>query len=204
MIKIIFISFLIALMTIHSLIAQIVKPDRIENLKIQQNNIPHDFILRQERLIKPGQLSNEHIYLLWRRESLEKDLVQIKKVNRIFDKPSGASSYQTWYRDNKMGAKDKIEINIIICLLDSDMKRTIEYYTKEAFVSHFQNTEIPIVGDKSWIPESKNSGGNSFSIMFIKYNVFVRLYIRLMDMNKEEFEQVTETLAKTIEYKISM
>lgn len=176
------------------------KPDEIESLKIQTSEIPDGFVLYQERLSKPGESSNEQIYQFWRRDSIEQDLVLIEETKETFDNPTGASSSQIWYRGDKKGEQDKIEINIVICLSDSMMENTITYFTKEAYASIFICTETPVIGEKTWIPEYPSQF--SYSMMFLKINVFIRLYVRLKHKNPEEIKKMTEYLAKTIESKI--
>jgi hypothetical protein len=178
-----------------------VKPDKIESLKIQTPEMPDGFVLYQERLLKPGESSNEQVSQLWRRDSVKQDLVLIEETKKIIDNPQIASSFQIWNPDDKNGKKGKIEINIIICLTDSILENKINYYTKEAFASPFQCTEIPIVGDKSWIPEYPSQ--NSYSIMYLKFNVFVRVFVGLNNENADEIKKMTENLALKIENKIA-
>lgn len=202
--KIMLTSFLLVLTSIHTIIAQKIGPDKIEDLRIRQNDVPNEFILHQERLTKLGTSTNEQIYQFWRRESLEKDFVLIEEEKRICDNLAGASSFQKWYRDNKTGVKDKIQIDIIICPSDSLVNRTIDFFTIEAFSSQFNITETPIAGERSWIPKFEHPRGDNFTIMFLKYNVFVRLFVILKDKNKKEVEQVTENIARSIENRIIM
>jgi len=47
-----------------------------------------------------------------------------------------------------------------------------------------------------------NPRGENFSVMFIKSNVFVKIYIKLKDQNTDEIMKMVETLAKKVENKI--
>jgi len=200
--KYLLIGLLLNLSVICSILAQNVRPDKIESLKMRPPDMPNEFLLNQERLAKPGVSSNEQVYQFWRRGSKEKDMVLIEEAKQKFDNPVGASSFQKWYRGNKTGEKDKIEIDIIICISDSEMENTITYFTKEAFAAQFHNTEIPFAGEKSWMPKYVHPRQDTYSVMFLKFNVFVRMYVRLKDKSVDELHQMTENLAKIIENKI--
>jgi hypothetical protein len=198
----ILISLLLYLSVICSILAQSVKPDKIENLKMQPQDMPCEFLLHQERVAKPGISSDEQVYQFWRRGSKEQDLVLIEEAKQRFDNPVGASSFQKWYRGNKTGEKDKIEVDIIICMSDSEIEKTITYFTKEAFASPFYKTESPFAGEKSWMPKYEQPMRDNFTVMFLKFNVFARVYVRLKDKSADELQQMAENLAKIIENKI--
>jgi hypothetical protein len=205
--KYMFISLIFNSIIIYSLFARdekpgkIIKPDKIDSLIVQILDMPNGFVLYSDHSVKPGESSNEQVSQLWRRDYVEQDLVLIKETKKIIDNPQITSSFQIWNPDDKNGKKGKIEINIIICLTDSILENKINYYTKEAFASPFQCTEIPIVGDKSWIPEYPSQ--NSYSIMYLKFNVFVRVFVGLNNENADEIKKMTENLALKIENKIA-
>jgi len=69
-------------------------------------------------------------------------------------------------------------------------------------LAQFRSTETPYAGEKSWIPIDENPRRDSFSLMFKKLNVFVRLFVRLKNKNEYGLRQVTEYLAKKIDNKI--
>lgn len=191
------------LVSSFSLFAQSVNSDKIENIKIQSFEIPSGFVLRQERLTKPGSSLNEQVNQFWRKGNGKQDLELINEDKHETSFSIGASSYQKWYREYNSGEKDKIEIDIIICPSEKEINNTINYYTKEAFSTSFVVTEIPFVGEKSWMPNDIKQENNYYTVMFLKSNVFIRLFIRFKDKNLNELEQITKKIAKKIEYKIT-
>lgn len=192
----------LSLTMIGSILDQNVKPDKIENLKMQPPDMPNEFVLHQERVAKPGASTDEQVCQFWRRDSKEQDLALIEEAKYKVNSSVGASSFQKWYRGDKIGEKDKIEIDIVICPSDKEMENTITHFTKEAFATQFISTEIPFVGEKSWILKDENPRGDSFSVMFLKFNVFVRVFVRLKDKDEDELQKMTEDLSKKIENKI--
>lgn len=180
------------------------EPYNIENIKVQPSDVPDGFMLRQEYVASVGASSNEQVSQFWRRDSEEQDLVLIEEKKQNFDHPVGASVIQKWYRGDLKGKRDKIEINILICPSDSEMEKTIRYYTREAYQVPFEYSEIPIAGENSWIPKFTYSGKDNFTVMFNKSNVFVRVYVRLKDTNEDELLRATKSILEVIENRIML
>ena len=114
-------------------------------------------------------------------------------------KSIGASCTQKWYRNEK---KEKIEVDIIICLSENEIDEVIEIFTKKMYSLQFKQTEIPLAGDISWVANNLDNESDSYSIMFLKANVFVRIYVNLKDENVNELKVTVNNLAGSIETKI--
>ena len=186
----------------YGILAQEVNTDKIDSLKIQQTDMPTGFILFQEKIAKPGASPEEQIIQLWRRESSDQDLLLVEETVEKLDQPGGSSISQIWYRGDKNEKKDKIEIEIVICFSQEEMEKTVTYFTTEAFSDQFELMALPFAGSKSWEPIIKNPNGESFSVMFLRYNVFVRLYVRLRNATEKELEQISKQFADKIDNKI--
>jgi hypothetical protein len=195
-----FISYL----AICSLFCQDVLPNQIEYIKINHLFMPNNFQMVQEQETKPGSNSNERVYRFFRR-NFEKEVLELTEENtKLFTNPSSASSFQKWYRVNETGRKDKIEIGIIICATEVDKENTIRHFTIEAYSVQFYNPVVPILGDKSWISTYQNPIQADCSLMFIKSNVFVRVFVSLENKNNDEIRQIAELLAQRIENNIKL
>ncbi|NIA30190.1 MAG: T9SS type A sorting domain-containing protein [Actinobacteria bacterium] len=184
----------------YGILAQEINANKIDSLKTQQTDMPTGFILFQERIAKPGASPEEQIIQLWRRETNDQDLLLVEETVEKLDQPGGSSISQIWYRGDKNEEKDKIEIEIVICFSQEEIEKTVTYFTTEAFSNQFEITASPFAGEKSWEPIIKNPNGDSFSVMFLRYNVFVRLYVRLE--NEKELQQASQELADKIDNKI--
>jgi len=176
-------------------------PEKIDNLKIKQLDLPDGFVLYQERIAKlRASLINEQIYQFWQWDSTKQGLVLIEETINKYDRPVGASVFQTWYRGEQKGEKDKIEIDIIICTSLEEMEKTISDYTSKIYSIPFLITETPFAGERSWMPSSQ--GEESFSVMFARVNVFIRLHVNLQDKNQNELQQCSKELAEKLDNKI--
>lgn len=66
----------------------------------------------------------------------------------------------------------------------------------------FKQTDIPIAGETTWVANYPDGLSDSFSIMFIKANVFVRIYVNLKYQNVDELKVISNNLIRIIETKI--
>lgn len=184
------------------ILAEEVKPANIDSLKLQQADVPNAFVLYQESLSKPGPSTGEAISQEWRRKTSEQELVLVEERKDKADYPVEGFVRQIWYRGEKKGEKDKIEVVVIICATQEQMEKTISHFTTEAFAIPFRITESPFAGERSWTPVDENPRGDSFSVMFARSNVFVRLYVRLRGVSEEGLLQVAKGLGSKIDKKI--
>jgi hypothetical protein len=190
------------LTVIFSILAQKIKLDAIDNLRLLPHDMPYEYILHQERLTKPGTSPNEQVYQFWKRDFKTQNYILIEDTKNEISNSAGACSFQKWYCEEQNREKGKIEIYIIICSSDSVMINTITHYTQKAYASKFLCNEIPTIGEKTWSPEYISQG--SHTVMFIKFNVFVRIFVGSDKKNAYEIRTLTENLAKKIENKIDL
>jgi hypothetical protein len=199
------ISLSIALIYIFSIAAQDekqmkkVQAKNIENIKIQEGEIGGSFLLFQENLFKPNKQATGQISQRWKRDATGSDLKMIEEETMDLGVSSGASCTQKWYRNKK---KEKIEVDIILCPSESEINKTIEVFTKKMYSLQFKQTDIPVAGETTWVANNPDPELDSYSIMFLKANVFVRIYVNLKDQNINELKVIAHNLASTIETKI--
>jgi hypothetical protein len=176
-----------------------IQPERIENIKILNEEIGDNFILYQEDILKPNNQAAGQIHQCLKRDfSIDKmKLVTVETMN--FAGQIGSSCMQTWYRNGK---KEKIEVDIILCPNDNEINKVIEIFTKKIYSIQFNQTEIPLVGDISWVADNFEDESDSYSIMYLKANVFVRIYVNMNNENKVNVKPFVNKLANKIETKI--
>jgi len=196
-------ALLLSICLVTNLLAQQLAPTTIENIRLQSTDLPTGFILFEERIEKPGELPGEQIIQQWKFDSSINKLVLVENErNQSKDQINGYLS-QLWYRGEKKGQKDKIEIEITICPLKIQIDSTICYYTTQAFSVPYTISESPIIGDRSWMPDTINSGKDSFSLIFQKLNVVVRLYVRIQKADHDNLVNITKSIGDAIENKIT-
>ncbi len=176
-----------------------VQPKNIENIKIHEGEIGDNFLLFQENLFKPNKQSTSQISQCWKRDTSVNDLKMINEETMDLGKSIGASCTQKWYRNEK---KEKIEVDIIICPSDDEIDEAIEFFTKKMYSLQSKQTEIPLVSDISWVANNLDAESDSYSIMFLKANVFVRIYLNFKDENVNDLKVAVNNLAGNIETKI--
>jgi methyl coenzyme M reductase subunit D len=173
--------------------------NKIEAIKIRTFQTLRDFKLFQERLSKPDSSNKVLSNQLYRMDIVKNKMVcveedQVKKEDVI-----GSSCSQKWYRSD---FKEKIEIDIIICSLNTEVNKTIEFYIKNRYACQYTLEEITSVGEKSWIPKYSNPKHGSCSIIFVRSNVIIRVYMALKDTNTEEYIELLTDLAEELDKKI--
>lgn len=174
-------------------------PMDFAKLSLDSTQIPENFYLYSEYITKPISL-NEAIYQTWRRDNKANELRLIEDEKYEITSPYGASSIQNWFRIYNSESKDKIEIDIFICDSVEVLDEITHHYTQDAFASVFIQTSVPLFGEKSWVPNDEQTNG-SFTVMFVRYNVFIRLFVGTHE-NTTEPEKITEELAKKLESRI--
>lgn len=188
----------------YCIFAQNLEPKKINTIKMQSSDMPNEFNLYQERIAMPGISNIEQIYQFWSRDSKMSDLELVEDTKKKFDNAVGASLFQKWYRGDEKGKKDKIEINYVICISEKEMDDTITHFTKQKFATPHIISEITFAGDKSWVPVDVSAVGDTFSVMFVKSNVFIRLHVNLVDHDKNELKRIAKGIADNIEKNILM
>lgn len=176
-----------------------VRSENIENIKVQEGQIAGGFLLFQENLFKPNKQATGQIIQYWKRDTSVSDLKMIKEETLDLGKLIGASCTQKWYRNEK---KEKMEVDIIICPSENELNKVIEIFTKKMYNLQFNQTYIPLAGDISWVAKDLDNESDSYSIMFLKANVFVRIYINLKDENVDKLKITVNNLVSNIESKI--
>ena len=171
----------------------------IENIKIQDGEIGNNFLLFQENLFKPNMQETGQIRQCWKRESERSDLKMTEEETMDLGESVGASCTQKWYRSEK---KEKIEVDIIICPSENEIDKTVETFTKKMYSLQFMRTDIPFAGDISWGANNLDNISDSYSVMYLKANVFVRIYVNLKDENINGLKATAKNLASNIENKI--
>ncbi|MGE5316377.1 MAG: hypothetical protein ACM3ME_00170, partial [Chloroflexota bacterium] len=83
-----------------------------------------------------------------------------------------------------------------------EIENTINYYTKDAYAIEFTLTPISYAGEMSWIYNTLNVSNNCYTLLFCKNNVFVRLFVKINNIDKNELEKTIIKIAKRIESKI--
>lgn len=201
-----YISLLIALTFIFSAAAQDdkqmkkVQTENIEKIKIQDREIMNNFLLFAENLFKPNEQATAQIRKYWKRDTAGSDLKLIEEETLELGESIGASCTQKWYRSEK---KEKIEVDIILCPPSKiEIDKTIEVFTKKMYSIQFNQTNIPLVGEISWIANNPDTEIVSYVIMFLRANVFVRIYVSLKDKNVDELKATAINLANNIDTKI--
>lgn len=177
-------------------------PIDLPKLSLDSVQMPSGFFMGINRIIMPDSILSEQVYQEWKRDSKTNKLVLVKTEKYEVSTPISASSDQTWHRSNSLGTKDIIEINEVICVSDEEMTNTINYYTKEAYAAVFIESDVPIAGEKSWVKKDEDILTETFSVMFVKHNVFIRLFVYQKDTDKDRLKQIIEELAKKIEDRI--
>lgn len=173
-------------------------PIDLPKLSIDSVDMPTGFFMNEERMARPGTLSNEKIYEFWRRDTETNKLVQLEESKSEINPPIGASSFQIWFRNNSLGGKDKIEIDKAICTSEDEMLKTVNLFTANMYSAVFVESDVPFAGEKSWVSKNARPTDNSFAVMFCKHNVFIRLYISMNEKDASELKPITEELAKRI------
>lgn len=174
-----------------------INSDKLEYIKPHESEIPEGFLLFEEYLSKPGQQANIQIRQRWERDTIKNELNMTEEDSVFLDESHLAFCFQIWYRSNK---KEKIEINIIICTSNSEIDKTVEDYTTKLFSQQFEINDVPIVGERSWIPSGLNY--SSYSIMFLRANVFSRIYANLYDQDIEDLKVTVNNIASIIDTRI--
>ena len=174
-------------------------PMDLAKLSLDSTQIPEDFYLYSEYFTKPIS-KDEQIYQEWRLNVNTNGIELLEDTIYEITKPFGASSRQKWDRVYNSVSKDIIEIEIAICDTEELLEETTHYYTQEAFAGVFVQTSVPLFGEKSWIPSEEQTYG-SFTVMFVRYNVFIRLFVGTRGDTNEP-KNITEELAKKLESRI--
>jgi hypothetical protein len=199
------ISLSIVLIFVFSVAAQSwkltgkVQAINIENIKIQDGEMRNNFLLFQENLFKPNMQATGQIRQCWKRESEGSDLKMTEEETMDLGESVGASCTQKWYRGEK---KEKIEVDIIICPSENEIDKTVETFTRRMYSLHYIRADIPFAGDTSWVANNQDNESDSFSVMFLKANVFVRIYVNLKDEKNNGLEVTAKSLANNILNKI--
>ena len=181
-------------------LAEEVEPASIDDLMLQQAEVPQGFVLFQESIGKPGVASGETIYQHWRRRTNEEDLELIEERLDTSEGPVEGWGHQIWYRGEAKGERDKLEVEIVVCPSQARMEWMIAYNTGDRFATPFEISSSPVAGERSWAPKSKDRT-ESFSVMFQRGNVFIRLFVRLYGLSEEQVLQGTRELAIKIDNK---
>ncbi len=203
--KLYVVSLLIILALISLTEAQVgeelgkLKAEDIEKIKIQIGEIDGSFILFQENIFKPNKQASGQIIQRWTRDTIEDNLKIIEEETMDLGDSTGASCTQKWYRNNK---KEKIEIDIIVCPTESEIEKTVEIFTKKMYSLQFNKTDTPFAGEITWVSNNPNPKLDSYSFMFLRANVFVRIYINLNVENSHELPVIANSLVKNIESKL--
>jgi hypothetical protein len=176
-----------------------VKAENIENIKIHNEEIGENFVLFRENLFKPNKQTTGQISQRWERNSSESDLRITEEETTNLEEPVGASCKQKWYRSGK---KEKIEIDIIICSSEIEIDKTIEIFTKKMYSINFKQSATPLVGDVSWVAFYPDNESDSYSVMYLMANVFVRIYLNIKDENFDKSNFTINNIASNIESKI--
>ena len=114
----------------------------------------------QENLFQPNKQATGQISQRWKRDTPVNDLKMINEETMDLGKSIGASCTQKWYRNEK---KEKIEVDIIICLSENEIDEVIEIFTKKMYSLQFKQTEIPLAGDISWVANNLDNESDSYS-----------------------------------------
>jgi len=173
-------------------------PIDLLKLCIDSAEMPTGFVMNQNILSMPGTAPNEQIYQYWRIDAKTNQLALLESNKKAVSTPISASSDQIWYRTNTLGGKDKIEINRVICTSEPELLKTVNQFTKETYQAVFILSAVPFAGEKSWVPMDAQPTDDSFSLMFYKHNVFIRLYVRISNKDAIESQHITEMLAKQL------
>lgn len=183
-------------------LAEQVDPGSIDGLKMQQADVPDGFVLFQESIGKPGVASGEAIYQQWRRRTSEEELALIEERLETTDGPVEGFGHQKWYRGEMNGERDKLEVEIVVCDSQEHMDATIAFNTADRFAVPFRITASALVGERSWAPNRDDVSRESFSVMFQRGNVFIRVFARLYGLSDERVLQSTIEYAITLDGKV--
>lgn len=177
-----------------------IKPGSIEALKISASDLPAGFELYREAIVKPENEVNAVKYTTYHINREGQKIETIKEEKIKITQPTGTCFSQIWIGDNINSKKEKIEIDMIICISKDELEKTIRYYTREAYAVQIDTTVTPLAGDISWVPAGPNE--HTFSCMFLKGNVFVRVYIYMEHAEKSDLLRYSNILVKKIEQRI--
>jgi len=176
-----------------------VNTDKLEDIKIHEGEIPGGFILFYEYLMKPDVEASVQISQDWERDTIKNEMKMIEEDSVSLGESYVSFCYQTWYRSNR---KEKIEINTFICSSDNETDKIVELYTTKMYVQLFEVTDVPLVGDRSWIPNNSGLKNSSYSIMFLRANVFARIYVHLKEPYNEDVKVTVNNIANIVDAKI--
>lgn len=172
---------------------------KIEAIKLGSFETLKNFMLFQERISKPDSSNKTLSNQLIRMDMVKCQMVSVEETQVKSEGVIGSSCSQKWYRSD---FKKKIEIDIIICSLGTEVDKTVAFYNKNRYAIQYTMEEISSVGEKSWIPKYSNPKQDSYSIIFVRANVIIRVYMTLKDKNREELIELLTDLTKELDKKI--
>jgi hypothetical protein len=92
--------------------------------------------------------------------------------------------------------------SVLICSSNKEIDKTVEDFTTKIYSQQFEVNSIPIVGEISWIPHNSDFNNSSYSIMFLRANVFARINANLKEQEIEDLKATVNNIASIIDTRI--